>query len=114
MSEQDTLQVKLQQAKAAAQQPVRVTDVEFAVIMLRESFVAAQASDSLCPRLFCWRCSHPALQPILSAAVAGLFQNLFPAAPLAAGDDPEWFKQLKSVAGNNAKKHMKLSGPWDV
>jgi hypothetical protein len=54
------------------------------------------------------------LQPVLSAAVAGLFQNLFPAAPLAAGDDPEWFKQLKSVAGNNAKKHMKLSGPWDV
>jgi hypothetical protein len=59
MSEQDTLQVKLQQAKAAAQQPVRVTDVEFAVIMLRESFVAAQASDSLCPRLFCWLCLTP-------------------------------------------------------
>ena len=44
MSEADKLKNKLEQAEASAQRPVRVTDAEFAVIMLRESFVAAQAS----------------------------------------------------------------------
>ena len=44
MSESDKLNHKLEQAKASAQRPLRVTDAELAVIMLRESFIAAQAS----------------------------------------------------------------------
>ena len=44
MSESETLKLKLKQAKASAQRPLRVTDAELAVIMLRESFIAAQAS----------------------------------------------------------------------
>ena len=47
MSESDKLKHKLEQAKASAQQPLRVTDAELAVIMLRESFIAAQASSPL-------------------------------------------------------------------
>jgi hypothetical protein len=117
MSEADKLKNKLEQAKASAQRPARVTDAEFAVIMLRESFVAAQASFLYVDVFSCGRChacANPTFQPVLSAAVAALFQKAFAAPPPAAGADPEWFERLKSCAGNSVRSFMKLSGPWDM
>jgi hypothetical protein len=54
------------------------------------------------------------LQPVLSAAVAALFQKAFAAPPSVAGADPEWFERLKSCAGNSVRSFIKLSGPWDM
>ena len=117
MSESDTLKHKLEQAKASAQRPLRVTDAELAVIMLRESFIAAQASPpspcALARAVDCG-CSDAPLQPVLSAAVGQLFKSVFPAAPVAAGADPEWFERLKSFAGNSVRNFMKIGGPWDM
>ena len=42
MSESDTLNLKLEQAKASAQRPLRVTDAEFAMRNMHDSFIAAQ------------------------------------------------------------------------
>ncbi len=47
MTHQDMLKVKLEQARADATQPPRITVTEYALMMLREAFVAAQASSSL-------------------------------------------------------------------
>ena len=113
MSESDKLKHKLEQAKASAQQPLRVTDAELAVIMLRESFVAAQASPSPCVHLRV-PSTHATLQPVLSAAVGQLFKSVFPAASAAVGGDPEWFERLKSFAGNSVRNYMKIGGPWDM
>ena len=117
MSESDKLNHKLEQAKASAQRPLLVTDAELAVIMLRESFIAAQASP---PSVFAvaravdGSCSDATLQPVLSAAVGQLFKRVFPAAPVAADAEPEWFERLKSFAGNSVRNYMKIGGPWDM
>jgi hypothetical protein len=42
MSESDKLKHKLEQAKASAQQPLRVTDAELAILKMHDSFIAAQ------------------------------------------------------------------------
>jgi hypothetical protein len=43
-SERAKLKDMLERARADATQPIRISDTEFALIMLREAFVAAQAS----------------------------------------------------------------------
>ena len=47
MTLRDMLKVKLEQARADATQPPRITLTEYALMMMREAFIAAQASSFL-------------------------------------------------------------------
>ncbi len=93
---------KVAAAQAAAAQPLRVTDVEFALLKLRESFVEAQvrhAAHSLSAIVS----ANAASQPLLSTAVAKLFKKKFGLA--SSGGDPDWFVKLMGVCW---KEHATL------
>jgi len=102
---------KVAAAQAAAAQPLRVTDVEFALLKLRESFVEAQvrhAAHSLSVIVS----ANAASQPLLSTAVAELFKKKFGLA--SSGEDPDWFVKLRECVGRSMQPFMTLHGPWDM
>ena len=123
MSEADKLTNKLKQAEASAQQPVRVTDTEFAVRKMHDAFIAAQARPPLrppaviAPRLSL--SAHPPppltllLQPVLSQRVAAMFEARYGCQPVVSGE-PNWLVEFKKLLGETMKPFVKLSGPWDM
>ncbi len=102
---------KLAAAQAAAAQPLRVTDAEFALLKLRESFVAVQVRHPSHSQSLIGSSNAPS-QPLLSTAVAELFKKKFPLE--APGEDPDWFVKLKESAGRSMQQFMALHGPWDM
>jgi hypothetical protein len=102
---------KLAAAQAAAAQPLRVTDAEFALLKLRESFVEVQVRHHAHFSSLIGGANAPS-QPLLSTAVAELFKKKFPLEP--PDEDPEWFVKLKESAGRSMQQFMTLHGPWDM
>ncbi len=105
---------KLTAARAAAALPLCVSDTEFALIKLREAFVAAQVRRSVisCNSAVC---TDHTSQPIASAAAAELFQKKFPRQPPhQPGADPEWFVQMKREVPRMLQAHMKLNEAWNM
>jgi len=102
---------KLAAAQAAAAQPLRVTDAEFALLKLRECFVEAQVRHHNQIRGVIVS-ADAASQPLLSTAVAELFKKKFGLA--SSGADPEWFVKLQECAAKSSRPFMTLDGPWDM
>jgi hypothetical protein len=96
---------KLAAAQAAAAQPLRVTDAEFALLKLRESFVEVQVRHHAHFPSLIGGANAPS-QPLLSTAVAELFKKKFPLEP--PGEDPEWFVKMKESAGRSMQQFMTL------
>ena len=136
MTHQDMLKVKLEQARADATQPPRITVTEYALMMLREAFVAAQASSSFLvlelkssihapvpssSRLPVFRIDDDSPDTTLACCLcrsrfAICHQALPRREPPSAADAErvEWDAVLKSLARDSVRGYMKLTEPWDM
>jgi hypothetical protein len=144
MSDADKLKAKCKHAESSAQQPLCITDAEFAVRKMHDSFIAAQVRRVVSRQRFTAKYFPPmlfsllypicvvtvafvlpllrhraltlCLQLVLSDRVTAMFKAKYGCDPDVSGVEtvPKWFVELKKLVGDTMKPFVKVHGPWDM